>query len=105
MLIKNVYLLTIKIVEIKSLFAKYFLDGSIGKHTWNTVKKPELDDYTAHFEKKESSINLCGLSKVQYAELGYNPIRDEFELVCMNFNFQLKFNFNYCVQILMCHIL
>lgn len=103
MLIKNVYLLNIKIVEIKTLFAKYFLDGTIGKNTWDTVKKPQLEDYTAHFETNESYITLCGLSKMQYAELGYNPIRDEFELVCINFNCKLKFNIYYCVQILMCH--
>lgn len=62
-------------------FAKYFLDGTIGKVTWNSIKKPQLEDRTTHFKLNESITYLSGLSKVQHAEIGFNPIRDEFELV------------------------
>ncbi|XP_025408927.1 transcriptional adapter 2B-like [Sipha flava] len=66
--------------EIKLQFAKYFLDGIIGKLTWGTIKKPRLEDRTVHFKLNESITHLSGLSKAQYAEIGFNPIRDEFEL-------------------------
>jgi hypothetical protein len=66
--------------EIKLQFSKYFLDGPIGKLVWETIKKPQLEDRTSHFPIDEPIIRLSGLSKAQYAEIGYNPIRDEFEL-------------------------
>lgn len=66
--------------EIKFQFAKYFLDGTIGRLTWGTIKKPQLEDRTVHFKLNESVTHLSALSKAQYAEIGYNPIRDEFEL-------------------------
>lgn len=87
----NIYFICNTIIEIKLQFAKYFLDGSIGSLTWGSVKKPQLEDYTAHFKTDETITQLSGLSKLQYAEIGYNPIRDEFELVCMNF--YCSFNF------------
>lgn len=71
--------------EIKLQFAKYFLDGTIGKLTWGTIKKPQLEDRTVHYKLNDSVTNLSGLSKAQYAEIGFNPIRDEFELVCLHF--------------------
>lgn len=59
------------------------MDGTIGRLTWGTIKKPQLEDRTVHFKLNESVTHLSGLSKAQYAEIGYNPIRDEFELVCL----------------------
>lgn len=61
------------------------MDGTIGRLTWGTIKKPQLEDRTVHFKLNESFTHLSGLSKAQYAEIGYNPIRDEFELVCMHY--------------------
>lgn len=61
------------------------MDGVIGKLTWGVIKKPQLEDRTAHFNVNESILHLSGLSKVQYAEIGYNPTRDEFELVRMEY--------------------
>lgn len=58
------------------------MDGVIGDLTWGKIKKPQLEDRTISFKPNESVIHLSGLSKVQYAEIGFNPIRDEFELVC-----------------------
>lgn len=81
--------------EIKLQFAKYFLDGVIGKLTWGTIKKPRLEDRTVHFKLNESVTHLSGLSKAQYAEIGFNPIRDEFELVCSHFYF-----YNYVILFL-----
>lgn len=68
-------------LEVKSQYAKYFLDDAIGKHTWGAIKKPQLEDRTAHFKSNETITHLSGLSKVHYGEIGFNPIRDEFELV------------------------
>lgn len=61
------------------------MDGPIGKHTWGTIKKPQLEDRTVNFKLKESVLHLSGLSKAQHAEIGFNPVRDEFELVCIIF--------------------
>ncbi|XP_050426042.1 transcriptional adapter 2B-like [Adelges cooleyi] len=66
--------------EIKMQFAKQFLDGPIGRQTWNTINKPKLEDRTVHFKVNQTVTHLSALSKAQYAEIGYNPIRDEFEL-------------------------
>lgn len=61
------------------------MDGTIGRLTWATVKKPQLEDRTRHFKMTEIVPNLSALSKLQYAEIGFNPTRDEFELVCVCF--------------------
>jgi len=71
------------LIEIKFQFAKYFLDGMIGRLTWGKIMKPQLEDRTIYFKLNESVTHLSGLSKAQYAEIGYNPIRNEFELVCV----------------------
>lgn len=63
------------------------MDGTIGRQTWGTIKKPQLEDRTVHFKQNESVIHLSGLSKAQYAEIGFNPVRDEFELVCVNMSY------------------
>lgn len=80
-LITKTFLSILIIKEIKLQFAKYFLDGAIGKLAWGTIKKPQLEDRTIHFNLNESFVHLSGLSKIHYAEIGFNPIRDEFELV------------------------
>lgn len=61
------------------------MGGTIGKLTWGTIQKPQLEDRTANFKPNESITHLSGLSKAQYAEIGFNPARDEFELVYINF--------------------
>lgn len=73
-------------------FAKLFLDGSIGIPTWATIKKPQLEDRTVDFKPHEMVTHLSGVTKSQYVEIGFNPIRDEFELVCMNYFFYNYFS-------------
>jgi len=68
------------------------LDGTIGKLTWGTMKRPQLEDFTVNFEVNDPIPHLSGLSKAQYAEIGFNPTRDEFELVCMEYYYFYLFH-------------
>lgn len=67
------------------------MDGTIGKATWSTIKKPQLEDRTVDFKVAEAVPHLSGLSKAQYAEIGFNPTRDEFELVCIEYIYFIRF--------------
>lgn len=76
------------------------MDGTIGKLTWGTIQKPQLEDRTVNFKPNESIIHLSGLSKAQYAEIGYNPARDEFELVYISFIDFFFINLDYYFSII-----
>lgn len=60
------------------------MDGTVGRLIWSDIVKPQLEDRTVHFKLNETFTHLSGLSKAQYAEIGFNPTRNEFELVCIH---------------------
>lgn len=78
---------TFKLLEIKSKYIKYFVDGTIGQLTWGAVKRPQLEDRTINFKSKESCTDLSTLTKKQNDQIGFNPMRNEFELVCIVIKF------------------